>query len=86
MDFDEESARKIKNIDVLKNLLSGTFSHRRKKITTIAEYKDFPFPAEQFLQALRLADIDPSTRPDQISPDAYRRIANELAKEPYHGN
>jgi len=86
MDFDEESARKIQNIDVLKDLISSIFRHRRKKITTIAEYKDFPFPAKQFLQALRLADIDPSVRPDQISPDAYRRIANELAKEPYHGN
>lgn len=86
MDFNEESARKIDNMDVLKKLLSSTFRHRRKKIATIARYKDFPFPAERFLTALRSVGVDPSARPDKVAPEAYLVLANELAGQAHFGD
>ncbi|MDY7010072.1 MAG: rRNA adenine dimethyltransferase family protein [Planctomycetota bacterium] len=79
LDFDVEAARRIIDIDVLTAVLSATFGHRRKMISAAAKHKYLPFPPDRFRSALSEAGIDPSARPEQVSPQSFLALSNLLS-------
>lgn len=79
LDFDESLAGQLADVEVLQNVLATVFSQRRKKISAAAKLKTSPLPSERFLAGLAAAGIDPDLRPQQVSPEAFRDLANFLA-------
>ena len=79
LDFDAEAAKRLVDIEMLSSVLSATFGHRRKKITSAAKRTDLPFSSRDFLLALAKADIDPSVRPEQVGPQEFLTVANTRA-------
>jgi 16S rRNA (adenine1518-N6/adenine1519-N6)-dimethyltransferase len=85
LDFDAEAAKRLIDIEVLSSVLSATFGHRRKKITSAAKRTDLPFSSQDFLWALAKAGIDLSVRPEQVSPQEFLAVANALCDADAHG-
>ena len=79
LDFDAEAAKRLIDMEVLSSVLSATFGHRRKKITSAAKRTDLPFSSQDFLWSLAKAGIDPSARPEQVSPLEFLTVANALS-------
>ncbi len=84
LDFDAKAAKKLVDIEVLSSVLSATFGHRRKKITSAAKRTDLPFSPQDFLWSLAKTGIDPSVRPEQVSPQEFLIIANTLCNADTH--
>ncbi len=78
LDFDETLAEQVKDLPTLSALLGATFQHRRKKISTAGKRRDCPFDEQRFLAGLGTCEIDPDSRPEQVSPEQFRRLANWL--------
>ena len=79
LDFDAEAAERLIDIEVLSSVLSATFGHRRKKITSAAKRTDLPFSSRDFLWSLDKAGINPSVRPEQVGPSEFLTVANALS-------
>lgn len=79
LDFDANLAGRLLDADVLSAVLSATFGHRRKMISAVVKQKPPPFPPERFLSALSEVGIDPSVRPEQVSPQEFLTVANALS-------
>ncbi len=79
LDFDVNLAGRLLDVDVLSAVLSATFGHRRKMISAVVKQKPPPFPPERFLSALSEVGIDPSVRPEQVSPQEFLTVANALS-------
>ncbi|MCK4626943.1 MAG: ribosomal RNA small subunit methyltransferase A [Phycisphaerae bacterium] len=84
LDFDAKAAKRLVDMEVLSSVLSATFGHRRKKITSAAKRTDLPFSPQDFLWSLAKAGIDPSVRPEQVSPQEFLTIANTLCDADTH--
>ncbi|MCD4699630.1 MAG: 16S rRNA (adenine(1518)-N(6)/adenine(1519)-N(6))-dimethyltransferase RsmA [Phycisphaerae bacterium] len=84
LDFDAKSARRLVDIDSLSAVLSATFGHRRKMISAAAKHKSLPFPPERFASALAEVGIDPSVRPEQVSPQSFLALSNLLSDVDAH--
>ena len=83
LDFDAEAAAQLADADVLQRLLAGTFRHRRKKIATTSRTRGFPWPAEDFREAMDAAGVSGDARPAELTPRQFRNLAAALA--PRHG-
>ncbi len=79
LDFDADAADRLVDANMLSAVLSATFGHRRKKITSAAKRTDLPFSSRDFLSALDKAGIDPSVRPEQVCPNSFLVLANALS-------
>ena len=79
LDFDANLAGRLLDAGVLSSVLSATFGHRRKMISAVAKQKSPPFSPERFLSALAEVGIDPSVRPEQVSPQEFLTVANALS-------
>ncbi|MBI5723277.1 MAG: 16S rRNA (adenine(1518)-N(6)/adenine(1519)-N(6))-dimethyltransferase [Planctomycetes bacterium] len=78
IEFDHQAAARVADLDSLMNLLNPAFSQRRKQIGSLARRKTGGETAGQFSLALEKAGVDPSCRPDAISPGQYLRMAGCL--------
>ena len=88
IDFDEDSASRIADIDVMMDVLALAFGHRRKQIGSVFRGKAARFPAEAATAALAAAGIDKMLRAEQIAPEAFVALANALAddRDSRHGD
>ena len=84
LDFDAAAAGRLVDANMLSAVLSVTFGHRRKKITSAAKQAGLPFSSQDFLSALAEAGIDPSARPEQVSPQSFLALANALSDVDAH--
>ena len=82
IDFDPAAARAIRDVAILLEVVNLAFAQRRKQIGSIlrrAEHSSFS-PA-QLKEALEKNSIDPTARPERITPAQFLTIANALATE-----
>lgn len=80
IDFDDQAAMQVADIDVLTALLALAFGQRRKQIGSIVRRKDAAFPAEAISAALGAVEVDTALRPEQIDPETFAAIAARLAE------
>ncbi len=80
IDFAESAASELKSSDVLTLLLRLSFTHRRKKMSTIARSRNSGFSREALLDAMSDARVDTSLRPERVAPEQYLRMANILTE------
>ncbi|MFP4104974.1 MAG: 16S rRNA (adenine(1518)-N(6)/adenine(1519)-N(6))-dimethyltransferase RsmA [Phycisphaerae bacterium] len=80
IDFVPEKAAKVLDVQVLQQALSLAFGQRRKQIGTVAKRRGAAFSRELFTEALSEADISPTQRAEQVSPEQFRRLGNALAR------
>jgi len=75
-------ASRIKNFELFRNVVHLFMQHRRKMLKTctkfatgkLAEISNWP-------EIFRQCSIDPTRRPDQLSPETYIAIANLCSKQ-----
>jgi 16S rRNA (adenine1518-N6/adenine1519-N6)-dimethyltransferase len=65
---------------ILSSIVRGLFSSRRKTIRNNLGYCRLPdgLSTEMVMEAMRGAGIDPGSRAEQITPDAYLMLARGL--------
>jgi 16S rRNA (adenine1518-N6/adenine1519-N6)-dimethyltransferase len=78
LDFDQARAAALKDARALQAVLSACFGQRRKTLSSGGRLKHLPLPADAFLEALVGCGINPSLRPEQVSPQQYLALANAL--------
>ncbi len=81
IEFDPQAAMKLKNAETLQDLLGMTFTQRRKRISSTVKSRGAAFDPEKFSAALIKINIDASARADNIPPQAFLELANELAEK-----
>ncbi len=81
IDFDPAQSALLKDLPTLQALLSMVFTQRRKRILGAAKARGAAFRPDVLAPALESAGIDPSVRAEEISPEAYGRLANCLKPE-----
>ena len=79
VEFSPTQADNLKSAPTLTKLLSMTFTQRRKHIGTTCKARNAPFEKEVFFAALERAGIDRNIRADELTPEQYLNLANELA-------
>ncbi len=79
IDFDLQAAAALQDVDTLRRLLVLAFGQRRKQIGSILRRKPATFAAQDLILALAAAGIDPSLRPQAITPPQYLAAANALS-------
>lgn len=79
IDFDRPAAAALDDTAALRGLLATTFSQRRKQMRSLPRRKDAPWPGQALAAALDIARIDPTARPERVTPDQFRLAANALA-------
>ncbi|MFW6061858.1 MAG: ribosomal RNA small subunit methyltransferase A, partial [Planctomycetota bacterium] len=79
IDFDPDRARRIRDVATLQTVLGLAFGQRRKQIGSVAKRRDAPIAATAFADALQQAEIDPTTRAEQVPPGQFLAAANALA-------
>lgn len=82
IDFDPDSAKGVRDIDILTGTVNLAFAHRRKQIGTIIRAKQSKLPGtscEALERAMKAANIERTLRPEQIHPEAFAEFANALA-------
>jgi 16S rRNA (adenine1518-N6/adenine1519-N6)-dimethyltransferase len=80
VDVEEDKARRIGDVEVLRRVVSQAFGQRRKMIRSAGRRKGALLPAAAFDSALGEAGIDPTLRPQQIDPVGYARLAEVVAR------
>ncbi|MCK4601376.1 MAG: ribosomal RNA small subunit methyltransferase A [Phycisphaerae bacterium] len=80
IDFDRQRAGLLADADMLTRSLALAFGQRRKQLGSVVRRKGTTIPAEIFLPALDNAGIGRSLRAENVSPQQYLALANELAK------
>ena len=78
IDFDPAKARALADAEVLSELLAVCFQQRRKQIGAIMRKKQDRFAPGAMASAIASAGIEPSTRPERITPGQYLTVANLL--------
>jgi len=81
IDFDESSASEIRDVEVLRTVVSLAFAHRRKQIGWILKRPDGPFAPEALRSGMEAAGITLTWRAQKASPEQFRTMANELCSE-----
>jgi len=79
IDFDDEAAGRLADVDVLHSLVAASFSQRRKQMTSLLKRKDVPFPPEATRAAMAAADVTPTLRAEAVAPEQFAVMANHLA-------
>ena len=79
LDFDPPAAATLAGAGVLRKVLRAAFSQRRKQIGSLLHRKALPWPADALADAIDQARIDLTARPERITPDQFRLVANALA-------
>ena len=78
---DRKKSNRIKNIDLFTEMVHHFFAHRRK--TLLSSSRMFHGRLERvqkWLEIFEKCSINPSLRPEQISPDEYINIARNIEK------
>jgi len=78
IDFDPQHALQVPNIDTLNALLHLSFNQRRKQIGSIFRKRQSVFDPEALSAALSSANVDPTLRPEQITPEAFAALGRFL--------
>lgn len=81
IDLDAAGAAGVADVDVLTSVLSLSFAQRRKQIGSIVRRKGSPLGPEAAAAALRAAEVDPTLRPQQVTPGQFVAMANSLSAE-----
>lgn len=81
IEFDPKTAARVQDSDTLQALLRMTFTQRRKCLSSTSKGRGAAFAPVRFAAALGRTNIDPSVRADQLLPEAYRDLANELTEK-----
>jgi len=81
IDFDNAAAGRISDVEVLSDVVSLAFSHRRKQMGSITRTKRGRFAGEALFDGLKAAGIDPRVRPEQVPPRKFAMLANALTAE-----
>ncbi len=79
IDFDEGRARAVGDLRQLQSTVHLAFSQRRKMIGSVLKHKSSPFAPARAAAALDEAGIDPTTRPERVSPQQFLSLAEALA-------
>ena len=82
IDFDEDSAGDLMDIDVLRRVLNLAFGQRRKQIGSLVrrkEAQDLAGSPEALADAMRRGGIDMKARPQRVAPGAFAALANFLS-------
>jgi len=78
VDFCPSRAAHLQDAGILRTLLRMVFSQRRKRIASSAKARGAPFDADRFAGALSQASVDPTIRPQEVSPDSFLKLSNAL--------
>lgn len=78
IDFDAAAAAALRDVEVLRALLSVAFGQRRKQLGSILRRRPAGFDAEALAAAVAQAGIDPSLRGEAVTPAQYLAAANLL--------
>ncbi len=80
IDYDEQAAARIADIDVLCDLLRLAFSQRRKQIGSLIRRRDAVGLAgpDVLKAAMERANIDPTDRPERVNPQQFADFANAI--------
>jgi 16S rRNA (adenine1518-N6/adenine1519-N6)-dimethyltransferase len=81
IDFEPDRAGELADLGVLQALLHQAFTQRRKRVATSAKARGAPFGPDVLGPALAAAGVDPTSRPEQITPSQWRETANHLAAD-----
>lgn len=81
IDFDRASADTVRDVDVLSGVVALAFGQRRKQVGSIVKRARAPFDPQALLSALDIAEIDPSSRAERITPEQFRLLANAMDRE-----
>ncbi len=79
IDYDAEKAEKVADVRRLQQVLTIAFAHRRKQLGSSGRTQDPTLPDGLFAASLEGAGIDPSRRAENIPPEDYLLLANEIA-------
>jgi len=80
IDFDRAGAERLDDAETLMALLALAFGQRRKQIHSLVRRPRRRFLAEALEAALARAGIEPTGRPEQVSPEKYLTMANALSQ------
>jgi 16S rRNA (adenine1518-N6/adenine1519-N6)-dimethyltransferase len=81
IDFDPARASQIADAAMLTSVLRAAFGQRRKQLGAIFKkgLPELALEASTILDALHTAGIDPTSRGEQLAPDAFAALANTLS-------
>lgn len=80
IDFRPPDPHVVPDIGRLRQVLTLAFSQRRKQIGSAGRRGDWAVGAEAFAAALAAAGIEPTSRPEEVSPQAFAALARELGR------
>jgi len=78
IDFEEPAASEVRDIEVLRAVLSLAFAHRRKQIGSILKRSDGPFAPAALRSGLSAGGIELTWRAEKVSPAQFCAFANAL--------
>jgi 16S rRNA (adenine1518-N6/adenine1519-N6)-dimethyltransferase len=78
IDFDSDRAKRLGDCGTLTTVLGLTFGQRRKQIGSVSRRASAAFGGPALEAALAAAGIDPTSRPEVISPQQFLAMANAL--------
>jgi len=81
IDFDNEAAGRLESVDVLVEVIRAFFHQRRKQASSAVKRLQNPPEKKRFLKMLECVEIDPTDRPDNISPEQYGKLANLMSRK-----
>jgi len=79
IDFDATQAENVADVRRLKQVLRTAFGQRRKQLGSASRSQDSALPTGAFQTALENVGVDPSLRAENLSPQEYLALANEIA-------
>ena len=80
IDFDPSLADQLADIETLKTVLAVMFAQRRKQIASVLKRKNLPFDQAALADALTTANIKLTDRPQNVTPENFRSLANRLQR------
>jgi len=76
---DEEKIKSIDNIKIFQAVVSLFMQHRRKTLRACTKFAVSPLDKiDNWQQIFEICNIDPSKRPEKITPDDFVNIANKI--------
>lgn len=79
IDFDAAAAGQVGDLDAVLDILRHVFTHRRKQFATALRRTNPPRSSDIMVEALAAAEIEPTCRPEEVSPAQYQALADALA-------
>ncbi|MGB2823563.1 MAG: 16S rRNA (adenine(1518)-N(6)/adenine(1519)-N(6))-dimethyltransferase RsmA [Phycisphaerae bacterium] len=80
IDFDRDRAKRLGDCGTLTTVLGLSFGQRRKQIGSVSRRASAAFGGPALEAALAAAGIDPTSRPEAISPEQFLTMANALGR------